>query len=74
MQYLTAGSTGPSSDDAARRAFAVPATRGSFREIDLSLLDPEDPADRCLLIEAEHPQLVDALERDEEVAVVATVS
>jgi hypothetical protein len=70
MQDLIAGSIGPSSDDATRRTFAAPTRRGSFREVDLSLLDPEDPDDRRLLIEAEHPQLVDALERNEEVAVV----
>lgn len=61
---------GPSSDDAARRAFAVPPQSGFLQGIDLSLLDPGDRDERRLLIEAEHPELTAALESDEEVAVV----
>lgn len=61
---------GPTSDDEARRAFAVPRRSGLFRGIDLSLLDPQDRDERRLLIEAEHPELANALELDEEVAVV----
>src|SRR5712691_10776059 len=61
---------GPSSDDASRRAFAAPSGSGFFRKLDLSLLDPEDPDERRLLIEAEHPELEDALAWDEELAVV----
>jgi len=53
-----------------RRAFAVPAQAGFFRDLDLGLLDPEDPDDRRLLIEAEHPELADAIERGEEVVVI----
>lgn len=53
---------GPPSDDAARRAFAAPPASGSFGEIDLALLDPRDPDERRLLIEAEHPELAEALE------------
>jgi Domain of unknown function (DUF1841) len=62
--------TGPSSDDAARRAFAAPRRSGFFGEIDLALLDPADRDDRRLLIEAEHSELADALEYDEEVVTV----
>jgi len=61
---------GPPSDDAARRAFAAPPRSGTFRGLDLSLLDPQDRDERHLLIEAEHPELAEALEADDEVAVV----
>ena len=50
-----------------RRSFAVPPARGTYDEIDLSWLDPSEPDDRHLLIEAEHPELHAALRagRDE---------
>jgi hypothetical protein len=56
---------GPSSDEAARRAFAAPRRSGALGEIDLALLDPAARDDRRLLIEAEHPALAEALERGE---------
>ena len=58
----------PRSDDE-RRAFAVPPASGEVDGIDLALLDPSDPDERRLLIEAEHPEFRDALERDEEIVV-----
>ena len=61
---------GPSSDDMSRRAFAAPPGSGFFRKLDLSLLDPADRDERRLLIEAEHPELADTLELDEDVVVV----
>ena len=47
-----------------RRRFVCPPARGQFEEIELSLLDPADPDDRRFLIEAEHPELVRALQED----------
>jgi hypothetical protein len=58
---------GPTADDHARRVFAAPPQQGVFRDIDLGLLDPDDPDERRLLIEAEHPELADALDRGDEV-------
>ena len=59
----------PQSSDDERRAFAVPPATGELDGIDLAFLDPDDPDDRRLLIEAEHPELRQALERDEEMVV-----
>lgn len=54
-------------DDAAhRREFAVPAQSGIVRGIDLSLLHPDDPDERSFLIEAEHPELAEAVERGDD--------
>lgn len=50
--------------DEERRRFAVPPTTGEYLEIDLALLDPADPDERRILIEAEHPELHAALESD----------
>jgi hypothetical protein len=61
---------GPPSDEAARRAFAVPRASGMFRKVDLGLLDPADRDDRRILIEAEHPEFAEALERDDELVFV----
>jgi hypothetical protein len=61
---------GPPSDETARRTFAVPAARGVLGEIDLALLDPADRDERRILIEAEHPELADALGRDEEFVII----
>ena len=61
---------GPPSDATARRAFAVPPARGVFGEIDLALLNPADRDERRILIEAEHPEFADALDRDEEFVIV----
>ena len=54
---------------AARRAWAVPRRRGTVRGLDLALLDPSDPDDRSLLIEAEHPEFARALRSDQDVDV-----
>jgi Domain of unknown function (DUF1841) len=61
---------GPPSDEAVRRTFAVPRASGVFREVDLALLDPADRDERRMLIEAEHPEFADALERDEELVII----
>jgi len=42
----------------------MPPARGTYDEIDLSFLDPSDPDDRHILIEAEHPELHAALQAD----------
>jgi hypothetical protein len=47
-----------------RRLFVAPPAHGEYLDIDLSLLDPGDPDERRLLIEAEHPELHQALETD----------
>ena len=54
------------SDDERRRRFACPSHRGTFDEIDLSLLDPADPDDRRFLILAEHPEFAEAIEHGED--------
>jgi hypothetical protein len=59
----------PQGPEEERRAFAVPPATGEVDGIDLALLDPSDPDERRLLIEAEHPELREALERDEEILV-----
>jgi len=48
--------------EADRRRFACPPAVGEFDDIDLGLLDPSDEDDRRTLIEAEHPELLEALE------------
>src|SRR5438477_10184017 len=50
--------------DEERRRFAVPPATGEYLEIDLAFLDPADPDERRILIEAEHPELHAALESD----------
>ncbi|HXF97943.1 MAG TPA: DUF1841 family protein [Gaiellaceae bacterium] len=57
------------SEEEARRAFACPRRRGRYRGLVLDGLDPADPDERRFLIEAEHPELQDALERHEDVLV-----
>jgi hypothetical protein len=52
---------GRSSMEGDRRSFAVPPAHGTYDDIDLSLLDPSDPDDRRVLIEADHPDLQAAL-------------
>jgi hypothetical protein len=49
---------------AARRSFAIPPASGMFNDIDLSFLDPNDWDGRRTLIEAEHPELHEALRSD----------
>ncbi len=55
----------PQRDD--RRSWAVPAGHGTYRGIELELLDPADEDERGLLIEALHSELEEALHSDEEV-------
>jgi hypothetical protein len=55
--------------EAERRRFACPSVAGEFDEIDLSSLDPNDEDDRRILIQAEHPDLQDALEDGRDVHV-----
>lgn len=45
-----------------RRVFAVAPLSGTVDDIDLATLDPADPDERHILIEAEHPELRQALE------------
>lgn len=56
-------------DEAARRAWAMPPARGKLHGIDLALLDPADPDDRSILVEAEHRQFARTLKRHEDVEV-----
>jgi len=49
-----------------RRSWAVPPGHGTYRELDLELLDPDDEDERGFLLEAQHPELEEALARDEE--------
>jgi hypothetical protein len=65
------GRIGPSSDEADRRAFTTPPRSGLYGEIDLALLDPDDRDSRRILLEAEHSDLIAAIERDEQVVTVA---
>lgn len=52
-----------------RRSWAVPPAHGTYRGLDLELLDPGDEGALTLLIEARHPEWADALESGEEVIV-----
>ena len=53
-----------------RRQFACPQARGRYQGIELEYLDPADPDERRILLEAEHPELHRALRRrDDEVVV-----
>lgn len=53
-----------------RRQFACPPARGRHREIELEYLDPADPDERRILLEAEHPELHRALRRGDEEVVI----
>ncbi|MGP8208801.1 MAG: hypothetical protein ACLQVK_22575 [Acidimicrobiales bacterium] len=46
----------------ARKAFACPSASGTLDDIDLALLDRDDEDQRRILIEAEHPELKEALD------------
>jgi hypothetical protein len=52
-----------------RQSWAVPAGHGSYRGLDLELLDRADEAGLTFLIEAMHPELADALGSGDEVIV-----
>ena len=45
-----------------RRAFTLPPTSGEYDGVDLSLINRDDPVERRLVIEAEHPELRRALQ------------
>jgi hypothetical protein len=65
-----------SSDSGARIAAAIPPldaharTRAADRDWDLSLLDPNDPDERSVLIRLAHPTLDDAIERGDDELIV----
>lgn len=44
----------------------MPTRQGRVEGLDLELLDPDDPDDRRVLIEAEHPELRKALRRGDD--------
>jgi len=46
-----------------RRAWAAPPGNGTYRELDLELLNPDDEDERSFLLEAQHPELETALAR-----------
>jgi len=50
----------------ARRNFASPPAEGVYEDIELAWLDPADQDDRRMLIEAEHPELHQALRRGDD--------
>lgn len=52
-----------------RRSWAAPPGHGSYRGLDLELLDPADEDERVFLIEAMHPELADALRSGAEMTV-----
>lgn len=56
-------------DDQQRQRWVLPPRTGAFRGVQLDHLDPGDPDERQVLIEAEHPEYADALEAGEEVVV-----
>ena len=49
-----------------RRSWAVPPGHGSYRDLDLERLDPDDEDERTFLLEAQHLDMAEALERHEE--------
>ena len=49
-----------------RRSWAVPAGHGTYRGLDLEQLDPDDEDERTFLLEAQHLDMAEALERHEE--------
>ena len=52
-----------------RRSWAIPPGHGTYQGLDLELLDPDDEDERTFLIEAQHLELEEALQRGEEVTV-----
>ena len=59
-------------DDDARHAFACPSREGESDGINMALLDPARPDNRRFLIQAEHPELQDAVEAGHETIVAAS--
>ena len=67
------GSSSGSQSDEARCHLVCPPARGRYRGIELEYLDPAEPDERQILIEAEHKELHAALKRgDEEIFVAGT--
>lgn len=56
-------------DPADRRSWAMPSGHGTYRGLDLELLDPADEDELTFLIEAQHTQFEDALRSDEEMII-----
>lgn len=56
-------------DPADRRSWAIPPGHGTYQGLDLELLDPGNEDELTFLIEAQHPELEDALRNDEEIVV-----
>lgn len=56
-------------DPGDRLSWALPPAHGTFRGLDLELLDPGDEDERGLLIEALHPDFADAAQGDDDVLV-----
>jgi len=54
-----------------RRRFVCPPARGRYEGIELEYLDPADPDERRILLEAEHPELHGALRRADDEIVIA---
>jgi Domain of unknown function (DUF1841) len=52
-----------------RRSWAMPSGHGSYRSLELELLDPADEDELMLLLEAQHAELGDALRSGEEMIV-----
>ena len=53
-------------DPADRRSWAIPPGHGTYRGLDLELLDPADEGELMFLIEALHTESEDAIRSDEE--------
>jgi Domain of unknown function (DUF1841) len=49
-----------------RRSWAAPSGHGTYQGMDLELLDPDDEDQCTFLLEAQHPDMEEALERHEE--------
>ncbi len=56
-------------DPGDRRSWAAPPGHGTYRGLDLELLDPGDENDLTFLVEALHPELEAGLRSDEEMIV-----
>lgn len=52
-----------------RRSWAIPSAHGTYDEIELNQLDPDDEDDLRILMDARHPEFEDALRNHEEMTV-----
>lgn len=64
------GSAATTASEEARRRYACLPARGRYQGIELEHLDPADPDDRRMLIEAAHPELHRALRRGDDEIVI----